>query len=672
MIIAPHEKYITELVKDLNMANRKPKATPDIAMDSLDGPELSDEDKHVFRSCMGTLLYLSQDRSDIQHAVRSLSQWMAKPTKPAMDGVRHLVLYLKGTSNYGLLLPYQVLNNSKLDEIHGKEAHAFSEQKVEVFSDSDWAGDKSRGESRRHSVSSGMVFLNARLIQTWSRTQRSIALSSCEAEYLASAGAGAEGLYVGRLWTFLTKKDTSVVIVTHSSSGKAFAQRLGVGRLKHVDVKFLWMQKAIKDSLLEMKTVATLLNVADLGTKSSTELAELSSCTSCALLFSAKRWMAIYQFDDQMQRKMLGSNMKVVRRIMLETLSNGTSDFKPKLATPLVKALTLLALQPMAKGMRPDDLDAQAIVAKGYLDFFMENYEFMIVYVVFFFFAGIMVGFFVSKLFPAEHVTAAMTWFRKWIKMYLPKGHRHLCYVDDWDPELHELRKYRVLDSPKDAWSGEEYFRETGDQGLARYVRPARQVRLRLGIAEMDPLEMYQLMDENMDEEHGEEETLERDTSMEVDEVCEQPGPEQGQREPSVARSTVTLPGSPHENPYEFRGAESNDPGPIPPVGVDWDRLDNILQYLPRLQAQRVERIHEVRIFNEYILIEYCKCHLMELFPGQPDISWDYAGWWNPRDIHGYTVFNDIVIRGKHMENFGAFCEQWFTHTDPSLVYPQD
>ena len=44
-------------------------------------------------------------------------------------------------------LATSVLSNSKLDEIHGKEAHEFAEQIVEVFSDSDWAGDKSRTSS---------------------------------------------------------------------------------------------------------------------------------------------------------------------------------------------------------------------------------------------------------------------------------------------------------------------------------------------------------------------------------------------------------------------------------------------------------------------------------------------------------------------------------------------
>ena len=60
------------------------KATLDIAMESLDVP--------VFRSCVGTLLCVSQHRSHIPHTVRNLCQWVAKRTKPAMDGVTHWVV----------------------------------------------------------------------------------------------------------------------------------------------------------------------------------------------------------------------------------------------------------------------------------------------------------------------------------------------------------------------------------------------------------------------------------------------------------------------------------------------------------------------------------------------------------------------------------------------------
>ena len=63
---------------------------------------------------------------------------------------------------------------------------------VEVFTDADWAGDKSAGPRRRHSVPSAVLYVNGRLVTAWSRTQRSIALSSCESECLASVGGGAE------------------------------------------------------------------------------------------------------------------------------------------------------------------------------------------------------------------------------------------------------------------------------------------------------------------------------------------------------------------------------------------------------------------------------------------------------------------------------------------------
>ena len=94
VVISPHEKYISELVKLHGMEHRKPEQTPDIGYDSLDGPGLFDMDKHLFRSSMGTLLYLSQDRVDTQHAARNLSQWMLRPTKLALDGVKHVFLYL--------------------------------------------------------------------------------------------------------------------------------------------------------------------------------------------------------------------------------------------------------------------------------------------------------------------------------------------------------------------------------------------------------------------------------------------------------------------------------------------------------------------------------------------------------------------------------------------------
>ena len=136
-----------------------------------------------------------------------------------------------------------------------------------------WAGDQSSSTTRRrHSVSSAMIFLNGRPVTSWSRSQRSIALSSCESEYLSAVGGAAEGLYVGRLWRFLTQKEVAVSTITDSSSCRAFSQRQGVGRLKHIDAMFLWVQQRLKEGAMTMEGVPTLLNVSDIGTKRLTKV----------------------------------------------------------------------------------------------------------------------------------------------------------------------------------------------------------------------------------------------------------------------------------------------------------------------------------------------------------------------------------------------------------------
>ena len=116
IVISPHEKYSEELLK-LYGKKEKRKATPDMACENYESAELNEEGKHRFRSAMGTLLYLSQDCPDLQHAVRNPSQFMARPIVAAEAGVKQIILYLKGTPDLGILLGYHVSSKHKLDEV---------------------------------------------------------------------------------------------------------------------------------------------------------------------------------------------------------------------------------------------------------------------------------------------------------------------------------------------------------------------------------------------------------------------------------------------------------------------------------------------------------------------------------------------------------------------------
>ena len=291
IVVMAHEKYVKGLIDLYQLQERRGKPTPDGVTTGLDeGEELSGERKRLFRSALGTLLYVSQDRVDIQHSVRSLAQAMATPTVAAERGVKHLVLYLKRTEKQGVLLPYRQAYGSKLDEIHGEPTKDENLNMVEIFSDADWAGD--------------------------SRSQKSIALSSCESEFLALTGAVAEGMHVRKIWEFLTKQESSMVAFTDSSSCLALSQRLGVGRTKHLDVRQLWLQKEVKQGTLLVQKIHTQLNLADLNTK------KLSRSRREFLMFLIGQMeentdgfekVGIQEFEGYLNKKIIGESLMSIR-----------------------------------------------------------------------------------------------------------------------------------------------------------------------------------------------------------------------------------------------------------------------------------------------------------------------------------------------------------------------
>ena len=54
---------------------------------------------------------------------------------------------------------------------------------------------------------------------------------------------------------------------TDSSAARGMALREGVGRVRHLDLRSLWTQRAVRDHGLKVRKVETRLNAADLGTK---------------------------------------------------------------------------------------------------------------------------------------------------------------------------------------------------------------------------------------------------------------------------------------------------------------------------------------------------------------------------------------------------------------------
>ena len=270
MLVKPNKKYTESLLRLYDIGNRKFKQVPEHnLLGQLDFSEELDQQKQaLFRSGLGVAMYLSQDRIDIQFCVKSLASSMKCPTQQAEKSLIQLVLYLAGTRDWVFKLPYveigtslaRTLNTGQQDESSNNEQHL-----LEIFCDSDWAGSVGR-----RSTTACMIFLDSVLVTSFSRTQKSIALSSCESEVLALTAGCSEGILLRSIWEFLSQKQCEVIARSDSSSGRQWLARSGVGRLKHFDIRLRWLQSAIRKQVLEVAPIGTRLNVSDLNTKKMT------------------------------------------------------------------------------------------------------------------------------------------------------------------------------------------------------------------------------------------------------------------------------------------------------------------------------------------------------------------------------------------------------------------
>eukprot|EP00435_Cladocopium_sp_Y103_P039764 s3333_g10.t1 len=135
---------------------------------------------------------------------------------------------------------------------------------IVVYTDSDWAADK----NTRRSMSAYAEKFGVHLIETSCARQTVVALSSGEAEFYSLTRGGAAGLMSKQIWAGLGYGNLDLILDTDSTAAKGIASRVGVGKLKHLDIKELWLQDHVRSGKLRIRKVDTDVNWADLATKS--------------------------------------------------------------------------------------------------------------------------------------------------------------------------------------------------------------------------------------------------------------------------------------------------------------------------------------------------------------------------------------------------------------------
>ena len=190
---------------------------------------------------------MSQDRPDLSVASRLLSQHMARPNEGVVPAIKRVIRYLRGQPCCKLVIPV----GDGVD-------------KICIWSDSDWAGDV----LSRKSTSGGVIKIGGTTVAHWSKLQSNVALSSGEAELNASVKALSEGIGFIHLYEEIFSRRPEVVLHVDASACKGMLLRHGVGKLKHLSTKQLWVQGAIGAYSIRVVRIPRAHNVADALTHS--------------------------------------------------------------------------------------------------------------------------------------------------------------------------------------------------------------------------------------------------------------------------------------------------------------------------------------------------------------------------------------------------------------------
>ncbi|GJS82815.1 putative ribonuclease H-like domain-containing protein [Tanacetum coccineum] len=212
----------------------------------LKDEEAENVDVHLYRSMIGSLMYLTASRPDIMFAVCACARFQVTPKVLHLYAVKRIFRYLKGQPKSGLWYPI----DSPFD--------------LEAFSDSDYARVSLDGKS----ITGGCQFLGKRLISWQCKKQTIVANSTTEVEYVDAANCCGHVLWiqiqmVDYGFNFMNTK----IYIDNESIICIMKNTVFHSKTKHIEIRHYFIRDSNEKKLIQVIKIHTDQNVADLLTK---------------------------------------------------------------------------------------------------------------------------------------------------------------------------------------------------------------------------------------------------------------------------------------------------------------------------------------------------------------------------------------------------------------------
>ncbi|GKC40244.1 retrovirus-related pol polyprotein from transposon TNT 1-94 [Tanacetum coccineum] len=196
---------------------------------------------------IGTLLYLTASRPGPTNLLYDLLPvYQGSGSEKHLNAVKRIFRYLKGTVHRGLWYPKD------------------SSFALTAFADADHAGC----QDTRRSTSGSIQLLGDRLVSWSSKRQKSAAISSTEAEYIALSGCCAQVLWMRSQLTDYGFGFNKIPMYCDNKSAIALCcNNVQHSRSKHIDIRFHFIKEHVENGVIELYFVNTEYQLADIFTK---------------------------------------------------------------------------------------------------------------------------------------------------------------------------------------------------------------------------------------------------------------------------------------------------------------------------------------------------------------------------------------------------------------------
>ena len=215
------------------------------------GSHDSETEKNIepkeYRRNIGCLRYLLHTRPDLSYCVGVLSRYMQEPKEGHGVAMKQILRYLRGTTSYGLSFK------------RGDKSGLIG------FSDSSHNVDEDDGRS----TTGHIFYLDGSLITWCTQKQETVALSSCEAEFMAATEGAKQAIWLQELLGEVTGEACKKVrLLIDNKSAIALAKNpVFHGRSKHIHKRYHFIRECVENEQIEVEHVPGEEQKANLLTK---------------------------------------------------------------------------------------------------------------------------------------------------------------------------------------------------------------------------------------------------------------------------------------------------------------------------------------------------------------------------------------------------------------------